>query len=136
MGEIGERTGSCTPPSNRTFDDLMSHEEKLAEFAPNLQCSYEILKPYIDLAESNNRVCPDYRSFLSIFGKLRTNSFTIYALENSKIVGAGQSICLGPSVFDHSCVPNALHCEVGKTLIIKAVGEIQSFDDVCVARML
>ena len=64
---------------------------------------------------------PDY--FLTIYGRIAVNSFSIVDGPEQDSIGSG--LYLGPSVFDHSCVPNAAATFMpDKTIVIRALEDM------------
>ncbi|GAU90262.1 hypothetical protein RvY_02703-2 [Ramazzottius varieornatus] len=133
--EKGSAPGDCTPESPRTFDDLMSHEEEFLDLRPELKESYLVLKPYLDRAdvEKKRKICPDFPTFIRLLGKFYINNFALYDLQHPNVVAVGRGIYLGPSILDHSCVPNALQVDVGKTVTIKVIRNIDKAENVRIA---
>ena len=115
--------GPWTP---RTFDDLMSHE---AELLPNpaVRQLYSHLRPYIALLDKTGEICPDYATFVRLYGRFHTNAFTISDYFAGDV---GKGLYLGPSVLDHSCDNNAIQAFIGKQLVIKAIRDINKSSDV------
>ena len=110
----------------------MSHEEEFLQLRPELKESYLILKPYLDKAdvEKKRKICPDFPVFVRLLGKFYINNFAIYDLQHPNVVAVGRGIYLAPSILDHSCVPNALQVDVGKTICIKAIRNIDKLENV------
>ncbi|XP_055345983.1 N-lysine methyltransferase SMYD2-like isoform X2 [Paramacrobiotus metropolitanus] len=134
-GEVEQKLPEeCTPSSTRSFYDLMSHEQNYLKQRPDLREAYRILKPYLNLINpDSNQLCGDYISFISILGRFNINSFFIYTLQSGVVAATGRGLYLGPSVLDHSCIPNAMQTEIGIQLVIKAVTDIDCFENVRIA---
>ena len=121
---VGDRDGACVPPTTRTFNDLMSHEDKRKN-DPTLVTFYELCKHFF--ARIDPAWCADFPGFLRIIRKYTVNSFRIHEGDD---VGTG--LYLGPSMFDHSCDANACGVFMGTSLYIKAMRDIHRFEDVSI----
>lgn len=111
---------------NRSFDDLMSHQEEFGR-NPLLQVIYMQYAPYINLLDKSRTVCADLCAFIEMYGKFNINGFVVSDYFAGDI---GKALYLGPSVFDHSCDPNAIQIFMGKTLVVKAVRAIERLEEV------
>ncbi|OQV14539.1 hypothetical protein BV898_11260 [Hypsibius exemplaris] len=133
--EFGDTIGACNQKGTRTFNDLMSHESELLRQRPRLLTSYNKIKTFLDQSDTDHKICPDFLSFLRLYGRFLINNFSIYDLKHPAVVVVGRGIYLQPSVLDHSCQPNALQCSIGKTVLIKAIKPIEQKEDVRIAYM-
>ena len=117
--------------SQRRFIDLMTHYEptrsdkdKMASFDKH----HDEVSKYLGDIYPTISMHPRDELFM-IYCKLLINSFGIDGDEDiSSRVGKG--LYLEASVFDHSCWPNAVWVFSGKTLCIRAITDIEKFEDV------
>ncbi|XP_055327375.1 uncharacterized protein LOC129580742 [Paramacrobiotus metropolitanus] len=121
--------GACQPLSVRTFEDLMSHEQEFSQ-NPALPVLYASWKPYLDLLDKGSSVCPDVDAFIRLYGKFNINAFS---LADYFLGDTGKGLYLGPSILDHSCIPNAVQIFQGTTLTVKAIQDIEKEEDVRIA---
>ncbi|GAV08713.1 hypothetical protein RvY_18369-2 [Ramazzottius varieornatus] len=124
--QIGDEIGACSPPSARTFNQLMSHEDEL-KGSPGVVMLYKAWKPYIAVLDKEGTVCQDLASFVGLYGRFHTNGFSIADYFAGNI---GKGLYLAPSIIDHSCDPNAVQFFVGKTMVVKAIRDIPSLEEV------
>ncbi|XP_043286187.1 histone-lysine N-methyltransferase SMYD3 [Venturia canescens] len=107
----------------RTFDDLMSHSNKIMadmEKMDRFTTVYTVLQQFIP-----NVVLPSPVEVLEIFGRMTINSFHVL---NNQLRSIGVGIYLGPSIIDHSCRPNTSTIFDGTKLYIRVVRDIPDFD--------
>ena len=77
-----------------------------------------------------HRELPSWDKFVSYFGKLLINSFSIRTDRLTFPDPVGSGLFLAASVFDHSCEPNAQTVFQGRRLIVKATDMIADFSSV------
>jgi hypothetical protein len=107
----------------------MSHEVELSQ-NPAILLMYSLWKSYISAVDKSELVCPNYEAFVLIYGRFHTNGFSIADYFAGDVA---KGLYLGPSVLDHSCDNNAVQVFVGKTLVIKAIRDIEKPADVSIA---
>ena len=77
-----------------------------------------------------HRELPSWDTFVSYFGKLLINSFSIRTDRLIIPDPVGSGLFLAASIFDHSCQPNAQTVFKGRKLIVKATENISEFAQV------
>lgn len=103
----------------RCFADLMSHVDSIKKDQHRLQefqKLWETAKVFLD-----EKYMPEPEVGLEIYGKMVINSYCICNDEHSSV---GTGLYLGPSILDHSCVPNAHAVYKGHKLLLRAAGNI------------
>jgi len=99
------------------FDDILEHSGHRRDLIEDLYT--EIL----DFMGDDEAPDPDY--FLTVYGRIAVNSFSI--IDGSEQDSIGSGLYLGPSIFDHSCVPNAAATFLpDRTIVVRA---LQDFPD-------
>ncbi|CAJ0571941.1 unnamed protein product, partial [Mesorhabditis spiculigera] len=113
-----ERVGECAPTgaafNGRTFDNLMEHADEIRKDEEACGDAYHlssIVTQYV-----GNDVMRNSVGLITVFGKVRTNSFSILGEDLSE-VGAG--LYLGLAVHDHSCTPDAFVLFDGKKALLR-----------------
>lgn len=108
---------------NRCFEDLMTHAEEIKhdvvrqeQFAHIAHC----LRMYMDLND-----IPGPRELLHIFGRMVINSYTITDREMNPV---GVGLYRGPSMLNHSCVPNVVTTFIGPLLQQRVIVDIPGND--------
>ena len=110
----------------RYFDDLMSHQKKIVRDTTRIeafQCFFQVLK---DCFGGENNSLPPKTEILEIYGRVLVNSFNIM---NDEYQSIGIGLYLAPSVLDHSCDPNCTVIFEGKSLVLRTIKDVDSFDD-------
>jgi len=138
----GRNMGEISDNLVRTWDDLVDHaEEMLEEKEELLNCQYNLLGAVI-----KKQMMPDKKTFVSIYGKMLINSFSLRSDRKSSVEclhnllfstkfsqssrGSfspepfGIGIYLLGSVFNHSCIPNCTVGFLGKDLVVTATKDI------------
>lgn len=117
MRNHGERVADLVPglAKPRTFRDLLDHYDDIngSSRGALVQNYYEETLRFMGLEDAPD---PDY--FLECYGRMAINSFHILD-EHQEAIGA--ALYLGPSVMDHSCVPNAAVSFEGTNMIVRSL---------------
>ncbi|XP_077504498.1 histone-lysine N-methyltransferase SMYD3-like isoform X1 [Amblyomma americanum] len=103
----------------RCFADLMSHVDSIKKDQHRLkefQKLWETAKVFLD-----KKYIPEPDVGLEIYGKMVINS---YCICNAELSSVGTGLYLGPSILDHSCVPNAHAVYEGHKLLLRAAENI------------
>ena len=114
----------------RSFDDLLSHADKIEE---DDECALQIFETVMSMIPSSVQ---SWQYFKEAYGRLIINSFEVSGDDEEKV---GWALYLGPSILglyinnrccnltfrtmitlDHSCVPNAEVDFQGKRIIVKS----------------
>ena len=113
----------------RSFDDLLSHADKIGE---DDECALQIFETVMSMIPSSVQ---SWQYFKEAYGRLIINSFEVSGDDEEKV---GWALYLGPSILglyinrccnltfrtmitlDHSCVPNAEVDFQGKRIIVKS----------------
>jgi len=95
----------------RRFSDLLSHADKIED---EDDYGRKIFNQLIDVIP---QAVKTWNFFKEIYGRLLINSFEVSGEEDEKL---GWALYLGPSIMDHSCVPNAEVNFRGKKIIVKS----------------
>ena len=103
----------------RSFSDLLSHSDKMEDNDP------WILKIFHSVQELIPQTVKSWEHFKEVYGKLVINSFEVSNDEDEKV---GYALYLGPSILDHSCVPNAEVDFSGKRIIVKCKVNMNGID--------
>lgn len=112
--------------TQRTFDDLMTNLEFIEKDIKKMN-SIERLCQLV------SQIMPifDKSRFLSILGKISTNSFSIQDEKTDEKIG--HSIRVPTAVFNHSCQPNATSLTKGLTQEIRSLNHIMPGQEVTVS---
>ena len=107
----------CSEP--RKFFHLVDHfDDILARCGHRKELIENIYTEILDFLGDEDAPEPDY--FLSVYGRIAVNSFSI--VDGSEQDSIGSGLYLGPSIFDHSCVPNAAATFMpDRTIVIRAL---------------
>ncbi|XP_033321776.2 SET and MYND domain containing, class 3 isoform X1 [Megalopta genalis] len=119
----GDETGYYSEKSYRKFKDLMSHYSDIKKDEKRMEhfmCLYNILNELFE-----DEPIPSNVELLAIYGRICINSFNIFDLDMNSI---GVGIYLGPSIIDHSCLPNAVATFEGSTIIIRTIQDLPCLD--------
>ena len=120
----GLSEGDIVPgyPGTRKFFELVDHFDDILHHSGHRLDTIE--NSYREIIDYMGEACapsPDY--FLTIYGRIAVNSFSIVDGPEQDSIGSG--LYLGPSVFDHSCVPNAAATFMpDKTIVIRALEDM------------
>ena len=103
----------------RQFSHLVDHFDDVLEHSGHRRDNIEhIYTEILDFMGEDEAPDPDY--FLTIYGRIAVNSFSIIDASEQDSIGSG--LYLGPSIFDHSCVPNAAVTFLpDKTIVVRAL---------------
>ncbi|XP_076673867.1 SET and MYND domain containing, class 3 isoform X4 [Andrena cerasifolii] len=119
----GEEVGYYSETGYRKFKDLMSHYADIKKDEKRLEHFMYICGILMEILGDISM--PNYPELIGIYGRICVNSFNIVDLDMNSI---GVGIYLGPSIIDHSCVPNAVATFEGTTIIIRAVEDLPCLD--------
>jgi SET and MYND domain-containing protein len=119
----GLSEGDVVPGSSepRKFFHLVDHFDDILERSDHRTDLIEhIYTEVLDFMGEEDAPDPDY--FLSIYGRIAVNSFSIVDGPEQDSIGSG--LYLGPSIFDHSCMPNAAASFMpDRTIVIRALDD-------------
>lgn len=117
-------------PGWRTFKDLCHHAEEVPKDADRAKQFMELsftLAAYV--REENASMLPSSKELMEIFGRMVYNGITL--VEPGMEYGIG--IYISPTVFNHSCSPNACFVNDGVALSLRALTDIDTArDEICV----
>ena len=113
-------------PEPRHFFHLVDHFDDILEHSGHRRNLIEdIYTEILDFMGEEEAPDPDY--FLTIYGRIAVNSFSIIDGTEQDSIGSG--LYLGPSIFDHSCVPNAAASFLpDRTIVIRALEDFPERD--------
>ena len=108
----------------RYFKDLLTHKDFLSK--------YESKMDYFDSAYYFVEKClknkvPEKTKVMDIFGRAMINSL---ALMNESGQPIGTGLYLGVSAIDHSCAPNAVWILHENEMIVRAIENVDSFENI------
>lgn len=113
-------------PGWRVWNDLCHHsnvirtdEERSRQFR---ETSSTVLQ-YVGAQKMKQYGMQSAADMLPEFGRMVFNGYTLIYLD-SEMVGA--AVYVSPSMFNHSCAPNAAHTTIGTTLYIRALRDIDT----------
>lgn len=104
----------------------MSHSDRFISKA-SISNLFSRWRPFLQLLEKNGEILKDLAAFADLYGRFLINGFVISDYFDGDL---GRGLYLGPSILNHSCVPNAIQIFEGKRLIIKATRAIESIEEV------
>ena len=127
----GEEFFQLPNGKKRHFADLMSNAEELwkqKEERKKFEFFYFI---YANFEVWLGNIMPSFDEFFDIYGKWRTNSSAICAmnLDDPSIIIAG-GLYLGYSALDHSCDNNAVWITVGKEMVVRTIEDVENFSEI------
>ncbi|XP_059171979.1 histone-lysine N-methyltransferase SMYD3-like [Physella acuta] len=120
-GSAGEKRSKDESPCLRSFNDLMSHADKIKTDTSR----YELFKIAADFLRGYTHgilQLPNEDTLLEIFGKMVINTFTI---ADELLQDVGVAVYTSPSVLDHCCWPNAVASFDGINVTVRAVADIE-----------
>ncbi|XP_064458542.1 histone-lysine N-methyltransferase SMYD3-like isoform X2 [Ornithodoros turicata] len=111
----------------RSFHDLMSNVEHIEKDPERMEQFMQLwctVRTFI-----GEEWLPPVEMGLEIFGKMVINSYSICDYHNYDV---GTGLYIGPSIFDHSCAPNAQAVFDGRKMILRAIRNIacDTLDDI------
>ncbi|XP_063883554.1 uncharacterized protein LOC135112725 [Scylla paramamosain] len=112
-----------TEREGRRFRDLMSHYKDIKKSEGELRdAEYlrEELGKFI-----GERLLPNMTDFLGIYGRVMVNRFSFF---DKTLQNIGSSVYLSASIFDHDCSPNCHIAFTGRTVEIRSIVDMPSFD--------
>nr|XP_031844235.1 histone-lysine N-methyltransferase SMYD3 isoform X3 [Nomia melanderi] len=118
-----EEMGYYSDTSFRKFKDLMSHYSDIKKDEKRIEHFICLCKILNELFEDTPM--PSNVELMAIYGRICINSFNIFDLDMNSI---GIGIYLGPSIIDHSCVPNAVATFEGPNIIIRTIEYLPCLD--------
>lgn len=113
-------------PGWRPFEDVCHHEKSVTGDPVRSKQFMELcftLKSYI--GQKHESWLPDSSQLLRIFGRMVFNGFTLTHMSTE----IGAALYISPSVFNHSCTPNAVFVTNGRRLNVRAVTDINTSTD-------
>jgi len=113
FSEGGKRISKSWSSLIDHYDDLVNDSKDL------LDAQYKILETHL-----NKKDLPSIEKFITIYGKILTNSFSLRSDRYSCPEPFGTGVYLLASVFDHSCTPNCTMVFQGRTIIAMATEDI------------
>jgi len=109
---------------SKSWNSLIDHYEDLVNDSKDLlTAQYKVLETHINKSD-----LPSMEEFITIYGKILTNSFSLRSDRYSCPEPFGTGVYLLASVFDHSCTPNCTVVFQGRKIIAMATEEIPEGD--------
>ena len=120
-----EKVPGTVPPQDRSYDDLMTHQDDIEMDENRLQYFEYLLSRFRQAGLDFDR-----GELFEHFCKIVVNCYSILNTELNEI---GVSIYVLESVFDHSCDPNAAPVFDGIDLEIRALRDISSSEKITIS---
>ncbi|XP_015599197.1 histone-lysine N-methyltransferase SMYD3 isoform X2 [Cephus cinctus] len=118
-----DEVGYYTETNYRKFKDLMSHYSDIKQDKKRMEHFTSLCGVLFEYL--GKTLIPNSAELMGIYGRICVNSFNILDPDmNSIAVG----IYLGPSIIDHSCIPNAIAVFEGTTIIIRTLQDLPRLD--------
>ena len=117
----GDKAEELPDQSKRTYNDLMTHRDKVVT-NPRLQNCWQELRLFLGVESEEI-----YELALTAYCKIVINNDILMDEEGNRVASG---IGLLSSAFDHSCYPNAIVVNDGRKTVIRAIDRIDSLADV------
>ncbi|KAH9496931.1 SET and MYND domain-containing protein 3 [Bulinus truncatus] len=121
-GDCSQKHPTDESPCIRTFNDLMSHSDKI-RVDPTRSELFRIASEFVRGYTHGILQLPNDDVLLEIFGKMVINTFTI---ADELLQDVGVAVYASPSILDHRCWANAVASFEGTKVIVRAVDNINS----------